>query len=430
MLSLLAGCAGGTEVSPAPGVSGEPGTENTPDDAAASDEPAVSSAPSFDPNGNYLADGKFDTDEYLPDYDFVGEFVGDANVVEAESAYYFCSDSGYVIFADKNTLTSGPLCGKLTCTHSDDSCDAYGPDSGSLSLYDGKLYFMSGNTLMRMAPDGSAHEKVVNLGSLYSSAGTSVINMRTMLHRGYIYRSGVGNIVNEGTSSIGLRITAQAADSGERLVVLDLLYPLSEVDYIEYETQFVGNHLYIMVTKMVPDQDFKTDIYDWNSKNRQLTQLVSDNSGKELHVAGFEAVKDDGIYVTGWYRTSGGGTQNAIYRYDFSSGAFEKYKDVAENVSYSVSRLRSAVKEDDNGGYRRDVMKILDLNGEVVFDGSLVPAELEGYAVQNSVPVCAGSEDAVFMLQVGPRWTRAYVRVTFGGEPTATLLWLEADVEQ
>ena len=139
VMSLLTSCElmapGPTERPPIvlPSTSAETG-EPTPTETA---DPTVENYGfTVFPEGNYLANPKFDTDEFLPDYDadpsFIHAFstIGNHVLCRTESTAFACTGSlskGTIKYLDKATGICLPLCGKPECLHDNDTCNAYVP---------------------------------------------------------------------------------------------------------------------------------------------------------------------------------------------------------------------------------------------------------------------------------------------------------------
>ena len=93
-------------------------------------------------------DGKFRTDEKLPDYDMQNEFAGMSVICESPEAYYFQpTTSHFIWYCDKETGASGKLCGRPECTHEGKDCNAYSIAISGLNYYDQALYWGSSDDM-------------------------------------------------------------------------------------------------------------------------------------------------------------------------------------------------------------------------------------------------------------------------------------------
>ena len=110
-------------------------------------------------NENYLLDEKFDTEAYLPGYDMQLAFQSADGQFCSEGSVYYTILNSWIFYYDRESDTSGILCGKPECAHKDASCNAYaGNMMGCIQVYDGQLYWLSGSTLYRMDLDGTNRE--------------------------------------------------------------------------------------------------------------------------------------------------------------------------------------------------------------------------------------------------------------------------------
>lgn len=88
-------------------------------------------------------------------------------------------DSGgsFILYGDHGSDTLIRLCGRADCNHNDEDCNAYLAGGSALSYQNGKLYGITragseeGCTLVRMNPDGSAHETLLDLSAFATEQG-------------------------------------------------------------------------------------------------------------------------------------------------------------------------------------------------------------------------------------------------------------------
>ena len=321
-------------------------------DPPGSEEPAENVAGGVDeygftvfPAGNYLADNKFDTDEYLPDYDadpsfYHGYSTSSYGFCSTEDTIYsFSSQAGDMFhnmlsYTDKATGITGYLCGKPECLHRDESCNAYlttylSPGYG-LCVYEGKLYWVNGmNDIARMNLDGTGRENVCRVWNKVIENHTNY--RMTMFHRGYVYYARVGQTVMGGKEVSVVSVKAQPLDGGEGFVVWEKTVD----DYGQRcLIKFVGNDLYIMPTYFnYEDRENHTgaynimELYRWDSKTRQGELLCRDvETDMGFEGRSFMPVPGDGIY---FHTTSKALYEDefivcSVYKYSFASGQMEK----------------------------------------------------------------------------------------------------------
>lgn len=415
-LSLLSSCGGNT-----PEISGAP-----------SGAPEASSAP----EANYLADPIFDTDEYLPDYDMDNRFLQAGTrgrLVETANAYYLVPSIPYIMFVDKQSLLCGPLCGKPECAHNDIDCNAYIDAAFCLSRYDGKLYFASGDTLYKMDLDGTNREQVLKFGQpsyINDSGGServgSTVNYKVSLHRGYIYRTWMEYVVNDGVPGVRMYAESIKTDSGERTAIFDRTYPGNNaVD--TYQIRFSGNHLYMMLKKYTEEtRTYSFELYDWDSKTRRMTALADgDISASDFWVG------DDGYIYIGCKDSSLADNPNVIYRFTPEGRTLELYREFETQPSLMGDGVLflAPARSDIDSGKSAYTATFADWDGNVLFYGSILP---DGVSNENMVGLIflGGDSEKVFLEPMWRDGTSGIVRITLGDEPKAELLWKETEEGQ
>ncbi len=87
----------------------------------------------------------------------------------------------YIVYADHGSDTFVKLCGRIDCTHDNEDCNAYVAPPCTLSFYQGYLYAATGETtnreskLIRMKPDGSDHEVILDLIAFAKDHGGDMV---------------------------------------------------------------------------------------------------------------------------------------------------------------------------------------------------------------------------------------------------------------
>lgn len=300
------------------------------------------------PVGNYLADKKFDTDEFLPDYDADPSFYHGFSTSEyglcrtEDTIYSFCDHTGadmLITYTDKATGISGPLCGRPECLHRDATCNAYvhrvrfaygyGGYGYGLSVYDGKLYWIDGGTqIVRANLDGTGRETV---GEIQTENYEKPHNQMIVFHRGYVYYARTSQTIINGKEASVLSVKAQPLDGGEGFVIWEKTVD----DYAQRcLIKLVGNELYIMPTYFnYEDRENHTgaysimELYCWDSKTRQGELFCRDvETDMGFEGRSFMPVPGDGIY---FHTTTKGIYEDnftvwSVCKYSFASGEIEK----------------------------------------------------------------------------------------------------------
>ena len=271
---------------------------------------ACSNAP--DPASSLLLDAKFDTEEFLPDFDFRNEFGKWRDMCESEDAYYFTVvGNTYLHYFDKKTESYGVLCGKPECSHSSIECNAYLAGGGNLMFYDGYVYWVQQGTLLyRMRPDGTERELVQSLRGGISNS--------VWLHRGYVYAVQAVSRVVEGENQSLIRLTqAVLGDTDQEPK------QILEVPGVDYFYQVVGNTVYLGVKHYVATDEtnaelsFTLSLYAYDSDLGTLTTLAETLVPNHMDV-------DDMRYLDGnIYFSSSGDTDGALLQYNPSTSSID-----------------------------------------------------------------------------------------------------------
>ena len=327
-------------------------------DGSSSDTLSLATFTEF-PEGNYLADPKFDTDEFLPDYDADISFLQLGSL----NRTYLCVSDNSIYFADRtkagdmrNTpqflyftdIASGitlPLCNRPECSHTDSNCNAYLCNSTLhlLCIYDGKIYWLGEEqvetesgaiaiyaNLMRMNLDGTGHETVLSLDDnirrnlFYNCSGPIVT-----IHRGYLY---IGSSYNDAAFPIEPHTAAVYAislDSGEYFQIMSESRNCSGSIF---SFKPVGNDLYISINSYrridTETSDDTGVFYRWNSKTRKGEFLYGEQAVDGTCQTYFGntmpfPVLGDGLYYS-LYEYSENESINKLMKLSFQTGSLEQ----------------------------------------------------------------------------------------------------------
>lgn len=300
------------------------------------------------PEGNYLADKKFDTDEYLPDYDADNNFIllgnygpGGGGICSTDDTIYYFSESEdmqycLLMYRDKVTGISAPLCGKPECLHNNKNCNAYVEGSSTflngLYIYGDMLYWISRKGISSVNLDGTNRAFVRGLNSkLFVPVGG--ITNSAVMHRGYIYYFSVDQQVTDSKQYYYLKVAAEPIDGCEDGFVImtrSLNNPICQL-------RFAGNDVYIMIGETERREDGDAigvmELCRWDSKTRKGEILYKGALDDEENVSFDEWFRDfvpipgDGIYLYKKYsrfEEDGSYVYNSgLCKYSFETGEIE-----------------------------------------------------------------------------------------------------------
>ena len=116
---------------------------------------------------------------------------------------YTVTSEQYIMYVDDGSDQVIKLCGRADCTHENTDCNAYIKSGSDLSYYGGHLYVVTGEggnsdqcELIRMQPDGSGREVLMDLTAFAKENGGSYIHC-DMITNGFCYLSVYGWKKNE-----------------------------------------------------------------------------------------------------------------------------------------------------------------------------------------------------------------------------------------
>ncbi len=340
LLTFLTGCEhftpdDGTESRPPVTLPSEEGTVPTggPEATDGAEPSEENHGFTVFPEGDYLADPMFDTDEYLPDYDVdlssIHRLSTGDNFCGTETTVYYIrnghqADSPRLItYMDKATGVSLPLCGKPECMHDDENCNAYVFSPAGLSVYNGKLYWQDSGQVMRMNLDGTEREKLRN-------CAVSVSSQCIAFHRGYVYYTTESNDAENGVAGYRLKIYASSLDGGS-FVLLDRFVEGG----VNCLLKPVGREVYIMLNMALQkkgggedDLQDRVELLRWDTKTRQGELLYSADApeGAVYSRYSFRPIPGDGIYfdLCGEPRDF----RQIVYKYSFETGEAEPFMEL------------------------------------------------------------------------------------------------------
>lgn len=152
----------------------------------------------------------------------------------------------YLHYYDKATGISGVLCADPSCGHDNSNCGAYMEDGPTVSVWDGKLYWV--------APEGDSRDKFLWRSDL-SGMNREKLKLlsfedfivkyqpqRYVVHRGMLYVLGDANTVSGTEIGSWVTLVATSLDDSQEFTVL---HEASFDKGINSTVRFVGDYAYI-----------------------------------------------------------------------------------------------------------------------------------------------------------------------------------------
>lgn len=192
-----------------------------------------------------LLDEKFNSEEYLPDYDVPMEYAASNGKLTRHQDVYYAGMGNIAVYYDTVSGVTGAVCGKADCAHDSMTCNAF-LDLGNISglqVYDGQLYWLQGSgysrILYRMDLDGNHREQVQVLDDI------SGLDPRFAIHRGYVYTTVLKSEVRNRQSYNVLEIKEYVL--GQEDQEPHVIYSGEYTGDTRYYCRFRGNHMYVSV---------------------------------------------------------------------------------------------------------------------------------------------------------------------------------------
>ncbi len=313
-LSLLTACssteAGDTDVTGS-NDSGSTAAENT------------ESGKKPNPNVNYLADKKFDTDEYLEGCDAGFQYYLSCNGCETQDAYYMIGQlllPKLMQFYDKASGISGPLCAKPECMHNSADCNAYLGGAYSICTYDGRIYWIGGtgsdDYLYSCAADGSDRKEIALLREMPPTHQKNYGGMTLFCHRDYCYCAYNTSTVENGATVNHNYLYAISLKTGEKFEILDDVSGMYGTGpRFDFGMQAVGNDIYILSDDGSVDETVDTQpiiLRVFHSKTRELEKIceIAPPTDNIISMGNLKVTPERDIYFSTWHKDDEG---NYIY---------------------------------------------------------------------------------------------------------------------
>ena len=315
-------------------------------------------------------------------------FMNLMNFQETEDFFCGADYSGTRLrYYDKKSGASGVLCPDPACAHDTKDCVAYISTGASLSVYDGKLYWVAPKgereaALYRSDLSGANREELRTIDP------QNVINayqpQRYMIHRGFLFLVGQANVVEGTENKTRISLLSAPLEGQEDFTVL---YQELFDSGVNWDVRFVGNSVYfsqIIVPESLDFFDVAISRYDMLAKTWE--QIYQEKGIMET--PGHMWVTDQGeIYLPG----AGGGT---AYVWQIQEGQRKEilsWEDAENNIPDLLDGIVMTISLKDN----IRCVKVMDDTGKTLYEGKLFPEAVPGLEGDPGVfgdPQTQGSE--------------------------------------
>ncbi len=170
-----------------------------------------------------------------------------------------------LMFIDKESGVSGPLCGKPDCLHNSQDCNSFLANERvlGLSYYDGKLYWLgactnvkgieNGYHIFSIEPDGTKRELVRTISKRFDDVPGG--NTEVFFHRGYMFLCGESSseIIKDGYPVNKVQIFAYSLKDPDHDILIEDTEPIE--GGLSVRIQPYGDCLYYMMSSAAENEE-------------------------------------------------------------------------------------------------------------------------------------------------------------------------------
>ncbi len=302
----------------------------------------------------------------------------------SEDAIYFVSNFR-IMFYDRESGIVAPLCAKPECSHTSADCNAYFT-GGSLSFYDGKLYWINNNMgacdIMCKNPNGTQSMTVRSVdGGLIGEdlPGVGAINPEIAFHRGDVYYSAIVGDIQGAKQDTFVIATRTGIDNGDNDGIIYRNDYMSEISIKPYKDE-----VYIIA---FGKDESTLEIYRYDILSGDGQVIYSDSCDISAQRGSFHAMVFDGMIIM---------TCNAsVYRFDLESYDMEQIYSLNSDdgyYPYAVADGYVMFGYNDGSSFK---LRTVDFGGEMLADAVLTAPDINGSLLYFPI----GSEgDSLYMV--------------------------------
>ena len=291
---------------------------------------------------------------------------------ETDDCFYGNSLFGrFLQYYDKNSGVAGILCANPACMHDSSDCGAYMQAGATLSVCDGKLYWVAQDqqngrdyALWRSDLAGMNREKVKPIS--FEDVVLTYQPQRYAVHRGKLFILGQFSSVT-GTQ-VGYQVSVLSAplDGSEDMTVL---YEEQIDRGVQSTVRFVGDAVYLSLVTFPEGGPFDVTVMKFDIQDGKQSILYHE-SGMTVIPGDFWITEQEELYLPG------ADTDHA-YVWKIENG-IRKEMISWDGSDPSVPKILDGIAIYFSMDGRDRHIGIADLNGEVVYDGVLFPEGILG----------------------------------------------------
>lgn len=315
-----------------------------------------------------------------------------------ETDSFFCGSNltgNYINYYDKVSGVSGVLCADPACSHNSAECSAYIESGATLSVYEGKLYWVapedqSGGDyyLVQSNAAGTERKKVKRID--YENVVLPLQPQRYVIHQGTLYLFGQASVVDGVQAGCRLSLLATPLDSSEEYTtIFDNIYEQGA----QATVRFIGDEIYLSVV-CSENEECDISIYKYRV-NEEENEIIYSETGIGKALGAIWVTENGDIFLPG-------ADQNCTYVWQIKDGnretvASQKISEpsipiiidgIAINL-YSIKGVRW--------------IDIVNLAGESIYSGELFEGKISEVGSNPNdcgvIVIGGDSEKIIFNLQ-------------------------------
>lgn len=302
---------------------------------------------------------------YIKETDYPNVYESKTNgtyIAESPTGYYYL-DGHFIFYADKQTMTSTPLCNKPECKHLDETdgtkvyyCNAYLGESCILpyiQYYDDKIYTVEGfdNTekvncknLIEISPDGSKRKRLTKLidSSVYG------------IHRGYLYEC-----VN------GIKARVQRVPMDNLRAEPEIIFN-SKLDDSNFYFTAKGKYIYWDNSGTLENEKaMYKQVFYYDTEKKSCTQIIAKQDENGLFLNLYKSNNSALLYSKSNPITNISDANNRkIYVSDLDGANEKLFKDYANETDNSINNYCVNLNSDGTYYFEELTNYMLDENAQ------------------------------------------------------------------